>query len=49
MDEKGYYTIEAEVNLLGDRRDSEHDIKVYHAFNENSEHFKFREVSIQKS
>lgn len=44
MDEKGYYTIEAEVNLLGDRRDSEHDIKVYHAFNENSEHFKFRDA-----
>lgn len=43
-DEKGYYTIEAEVNPLGDRRDSEHDIKVYHAFNENSEHFKFRDA-----
>lgn len=43
-DEKGYYTIEAEVNPLGDRRDSEHDIKVYHAFNESSEHFKFRDA-----
>lgn len=43
-DENGYYTIEAEVNPLGDRRDSEHDIKVYHAFNENSEHFKFRDT-----
>lgn len=43
-DENGYYTIEAEVNPLGDRRDSEHDIKVYHAFDENSEHFKFRDT-----
>lgn len=43
QDERGYYTIEAEVNILGTRRNSEHDIKVYHAFNENSDHFKFRD------
>lgn len=43
-DENGYYTIEAEVNPLGDRRDSEHDIKVYHAFDEQSNHRKFRDV-----
>lgn len=43
-DENGYYTMEAGVNSLGSRFDSEHDIKVYHAFDENSEHFKFRDT-----
>lgn len=42
-DENGYFTIEAEVNALGSRRDSEHNIKVYHKFDENSNHRKFRD------
>lgn len=45
MDENGYYTIEAEVNPFGDRKDSEHDIKVYHVFDSQSNHLKFRDTN----
>ena len=43
LDQNGYYTIEAEVNLQGNRYDSENNIKVYHAFDSESNHFKFRD------
>lgn len=42
-DEHGYYTLEAAVNSLGSRIDSQHDIKVYHVFDKDSNHLKFRD------
>jgi hypothetical protein len=36
--------MEADVNPLGDRRDSNHNIKVYHVFDSESNHFKFRDA-----
>ena len=40
-DEKGYYTIEHKANFLGSR--SSNDMKIYHRFDKNGNHFKFIE------
>lgn len=45
LDEFGYYTKEFAVNISGDRVSSGDPVKVYHRFDADSNHLKFRGIS----